>query len=124
MGRAMAQIDIETIDQLPLPSNNIQKGSGTADLPKSLAVQYEQYIKDPSNENMKDICAKIMEMNPHNSLVFLVKEIIELYKTEECSQPSGLIQILAIDNLINCIVYHLYDLNEEEILFVEEQSNL
>jgi len=124
MGRAMAQIDIETIDQLPLPSNNIQKGTGTADLPKGLAVQYEQYIKDPSKENMKDICAKIMEMNPHNSLVFLVKEIIDLYKTEECSQPNGLIQILAIDNLINCIVYHLYDLNEEEILFVEEQSNL
>jgi len=124
MGRAMAQIDIETIDQLPLPNNKtLQKNAVTSGLTNSLNIQYEEYIKDPNKENLTDISENMLEMDPHNSLVFLVNKMIELNETEIYDQTGDTIHKFAIDNLIDKIVYRLYDLNEEEILFIEEQNN-
>jgi len=119
-GRAMAQIDIETIDQLPLPKVNNNRGDLALTTPKfdyQIKNLYQEWQLSQSSPIMGQIIVNLKIDDYHNFLTFLVQEIINLL-----SQQSSLdneTKLSALDHIVDSLINNMYSLSEEEINYIE-----
>jgi hypothetical protein len=84
LGRAMAQIDIETVDRLPIP--RVVPGSQIGKPPtlsESALELYYQYLSDPRHEHLALACQVMSEPFAHDSLVYLTQRMIDLNKEHQ-----------------------------------------
>ena len=118
-GRAMAQIDIETIDLIPLPSNLLELEGDYSGKQSEKFLDYYynlrevNYIKD--NDNLYSMSVR---NGFQNSIDFLVHQMLKLKNSSDPKDKIINRRISVTDSFIDSLIYKIYGLSNEEIEFV------
>lgn len=120
-GRAMAQIDIETLDQLPLPKVFTKQNKSNNEK-IDFSIYINDLLQDQQSEQIESIIdrllASIGNENYHDFLSFIVQELLIIAR----QNPSKFdeVKFSVLDHVIDMVVYRLYALSNDEVQFIED----
>jgi hypothetical protein len=117
----MAQIDIETLDQLPLPKVFTKQNKSNNEK-IDFSIYINDLLQDQQSEQIESIIdrllASIGNENYHDFLSFIVQELLIIAR----QNPSKFdeVKFSVLDHVIDMVVYRLYALSNDEVQFIED----